>query len=382
GTHGTDRLEVLVNLTWLVPGVVGGSEESTTDALRAVLEHHPEVALTLAVLEPFAAAHPDLAEACRCEVLRQDGSVKARRVLSEQSWLARRTRALHPDVVHHAGGVVPLVHPGRVVLTIHDLQPVDLPANFATTKRSYARAMLGRSARVAEVICVPSEFTSERAQVLLGVAPERIRVVPWATPLPGAPGGPAEKRWEVGEPPVFLYPAITYPHKNHLELLEAFAGVLSRIPDARLLMPGGPGPLEHDVSARAARPDLAGHVTRPGRVANHTLESMYASATAVVVPSTYEGFGLPALEAMARGVPVVVADAGSLPEVVGHAGIAPVAGGSGRWADAMVQVASLDAAGRGELVAAQLEQAARFGSRRTADALVGAYRAAAGSPRV
>ena len=77
------RLEVLVNLTWLRPGVVGGSEESTTDALRALLEHREDIEPTLAVLGGFAAAHPDLAGACRCVVLDRSGANKAARVLAE-----------------------------------------------------------------------------------------------------------------------------------------------------------------------------------------------------------------------------------------------------------------------------------------------------------
>ena len=375
------RISVLVNLTWLVPGVVGGSEESTTDALRALLEHRPEIAPTLAVLRPFAAAHPDLAEACRCEVLDLDGSNKGARVWAEQRWLARLTRAGGFDVVHHAGGVVPLAHPGKVVLTIHDLQPLDLPGNFGAAKRLYARSMLGRSAATAEIVCVPSEFTAGRVGQRLDVDRARLRVVPWSVRSHREPVITSSSR-STPEPskPVFLYPAITYAHKNHLELLEAFAGVVSRFPEAELLLPGGPGPLEAAVVERIGHPDLLGRVSRPGRVTAGELEEMYTRSTAVVVPSGYEGFGLPALEAMARGVPVLVSDAGSLPEVLGGSGLAPVVGGPEAWRAAMLHVASLDAADRGQLIEAQRARAALFTPRRTADALADAYRDASSRP--
>jgi alpha-1,3-rhamnosyl/mannosyltransferase len=174
-----------------------------------------------------------------------------------------------------------------------------------------------------------------------------------------------------------LYPAITYPHKNHLVLLEAFADLRRELPDARLVLPGGPGPLESQVRTRMARHDLAGHVERPGRVPRRRLEALYADATAVVVPSRYEGFGLPALEAMVRGVPVVVAAAGALPEVVGEgAGCpAPVAPDDvTAWSAAMQAVVGLGASDRRKVVEAGVERAGRFSPSGTADGLVAAWR--------
>jgi alpha-1,3-rhamnosyl/mannosyltransferase len=336
------------------------------------------VDLQLAVLRPFLTAHPDLAGSCRCEVLDLSGATKVARVLAEQSWLARRTRELRPDLVHHAGGVVPLRHPGRLSLTIHDLQPLDLPENFGRAKRTYLGAMLGRSARAAGAVCVPSRFTAGRLRTLLGVGGERVHVVPWSAPRPpvSEANAPSEPAVSTGRP-LLLYPAITYPHKNHLVLLEAFADLRRELPDARLVLPGGPGPLESQVRTRMARHDLAGHVERPGRVPRRRLEALYADATAVVVPSRYEGFGLPALEAMVRGVPVVVAAAGALPEVVGEgAGCpAPVAPDDvTAWSAAMQAVVGLGASDRRKVVEAGVERAGRFSPSGTADGLVAAWR--------
>jgi glycosyltransferase involved in cell wall biosynthesis len=125
------------------------------------------------------------------------------------------------------------------------------------------------------------------------------------------------------------------------------------------------------------RDDLVGHVERPGRVPRGRLEALYAEATAVVVPSRYEGFGLPALEAMVRGVPVVVADAGALPEVAGGlAGCpAPVAPDDvTAWAAAMQAVVGLDTTHRRAVVEAGVERAGRFSPSGTADGLVAAWR--------
>lgn len=371
---------VLVNLTWLVPGVVGGSEESTTDMLRAVLaEAPPDLRLHLAVLEPFAAAHPDLADALPCEVLRLDGSDKRRRVLAEQTWLASRARGLGAAVVHHAGGVVPLVHPGRVVLTVHDLQPLELSRNFSFAKRTYIRTMAGRSVRAARVVCVPSEFTRSRVVELLGADPAKVVVVPWSvrptTTAPTQHGPDGVVLPDRVRPPYLLYPAITYPHKNHLVLLDAFAELARVDPEVQLVLTGGEGATEAAVRARIDQLGLASRVVRTGRVPAEQLAASYAHAAGVVVPSRYEGFGLPVLEAMVRGCPVVVARAGSLPEVARPEDLVDPDDVTA-WAEAMQAVVSLDPAGRAERVVEGRATAADFTARRTAQAQLRAYRQA------
>lgn len=368
---------VLVNLTWLVPGVVGGSEESVTDALRAIDAAEPDdVTLRLAVLEPFAAAHADLAARHPCDVLALDGSSKPRRVLAEQTWLARRASEAGAQVVHHAGGTVPLVHPGAVVLTVQDLQPLDLPQNFSTAKRLYLRAMLGRSARAAARVVVPSEFTRGRVVELLGADPDRVVVVPWTPrPAPSVPAAPPTEPWFTEEP-YFLYPAITYPHKNHAVLVEAFARLGGPRSGPRLVLTGGEGPREAAVAELVERRGLGDRVLRTGRVGRDRLESLYAGAAGVLVPSRYEGFGLPALEAMARRIPVVVSDAGSLPEVCRPDEVVP-ADDVTAWVDAVQAVLDLDADRRRARVAAGAELVARLTPDRTAAGLLDAYRSAA-----
>jgi len=377
---------VLVNLMWLVPGVVGGSEESVTDALRAVAEDSPsDLEVHLAVLRPFVDAHPDLVEAFPTAVSGLDGTDKARRVLAEQTWLSSTARSLGAEVVHHPGGTVPLVHPGRVVLTIHDLQPLDMPRNFSLAKRAYLRAMLGRSARAAQVVCVPSEFTRQRVVELLAVAPDRVRVVPWS-PHPVLSTGVGDDTGDdvdggllVPDGPFLLYPAITYPHKNHMVLLEAFAGLDGTARDARLVLTGGSASMEDEVLARIDELGLGDRVVRTGRVAERQLESLYAAATGVVVPSRYEGFGLPVLEAMLRDRPVVAARAGSLPEVARGEDLVDPDDVTG-WTTAMQSVLTLSDRARSERIAEGRRAAARFTPERTAAGLVDAYRAARGGP--
>lgn len=378
---------VLVNLLWLVPGVVGGSEDSTTDALMAVGESIAsdgagDLEVHLAVLEQFADAHPELAERFDLHVLDQDGRDKPRRVLAEQTWLPAVTRSLAAEVVHHAGGVLPLRHPARTVLTVHDLQPLDMPENFRLSKRAYIRAMAGRSCRAADLVSVPSRFTRDRVVELLGVKPERIEVAPWWVSPPATVS--AQDRFPLPQlldgDPFILYPAITYPHKRHLVLLDAFAAIAAEHPDLRLVLTGGAAAAEPLVAARMGRPDLDGRVLRTGRVPSMQLESLFCAATAVAVPSCYEGFGLPVLEAMVRGVPVVAADAGSLPEVARSDDlVAP--DDVTAWAAALEAVVAADPAARAARIEAGRRQAGRFTPDRTAAALIGSYRRAADDRR-
>jgi len=372
---------VLINLTWLVPGVVGGSEESTTDALRAVAEsmhvgpYAGDVELRLAVLAPLLDAHPDLADAFDCTVLDLSGANKARRVWAEQTWLARAATEWGAQVVHHAGGVVPLRHPGRTVLTVHDLQPLDLPDNFSFAKRTYIRFMAARSLRAADVVVVPSEFTRDRVRAHGLPAGTPVVVVPWsARPAVAADAHALPER--IREHRLVLYPAITYPHKNHQVLLDAFAALAALDDDVRLVLPGGEGSEEARVRARIERPDLHGRVIRLGRVPAAELEAWYAAASLVVVPSRYEGFGLPALEAQVRGVPVLASRAGSLPEVVAARDVVDPDDVTG-WSSAMRAVLEESPTEQSARVADGRRRAASWHPERTAAGLLEAYRMAA-----
>lgn len=307
-----------VNLMWLVPGVVGGSEDATVRTLEGLAElaSPADWEVVLFATPSFAAAHPHLAAAFETVEAPLEGHSRPRRVLAERRWLPGAATRAGIDLLHHAGGtIVPAGGPPATV-TIHDVQPLDLPENFGWVKRRYLGAVLGPTVRRARLVAVPSRFTRDRVVARLGATPDDVVVVPWPAPRVDDPDAPVPVPDEVGSERFILVAAITYPHKNHLTLLEAFARVVGDDPDLRLVLVGGSGPSEEAVAARAARADLAGRVVRLGRVDADLLDRLYRTATLVAIPSRYEGFGLPAIEAMAHGRAVVAADAGALPEVV------------------------------------------------------------------
>ena len=235
--------------------------------------------------------------------------------------MAAATR--NDDVVHHAGGVVPLVASTPTVVTVHDLQPLEMPDHFSALKRRWLGAMIPRSVRTARLVLCPSRFTADRIGACLGVGPDRVRVVPHGHEPVAAVDAvdPVDPDLVDRYGRYLLFPAIAYPHKRHVDLIAALDHLRRRFDDVSVVLTGRPGPSSAAVDEEVRRRGLAGRVHVLGRVPDDELDRLYRSATALVFPSAYEGFGNPVLEAMIRGCPVVTTDAGALPDVVGEAGI-------------------------------------------------------------
>jgi alpha-1,3-rhamnosyl/mannosyltransferase len=374
---------VVINLLWLVPGKVGGSEESTVASLHGLAElGAPDLDLRILVLEPFADAHPEVVATLPTDVLRLSGRVRPFRVAAEATWLARRTG--DADLVHHAGGTAP---PGRrtpYVLTLHDLQPLEPRSEAAggaarthgPIKRAYLRAVVPRALRGARTVIVPSSFVRDSVLASADLEPSSVVVVPHGVERGTAVTGAGDLVARYGiDGPMVLYPAITYRHKGHATLVEAFARVVVDHPSALLVLPGRADAAEPELLAQIERLGLGARVRRLGRIPTADVAGLYDLAAVVAVPSTYEGFGLPALEGMAHGVPVVASDATSLPEVVGDAGVLVAPADVEGWAAAIGGLLG-DPRHRTRLASAGLQRAQRFGRAANAAALADVYRTA------
>ncbi|MBL8777963.1 MAG: glycosyltransferase family 4 protein [Acidimicrobiales bacterium] len=225
--------------------------------------------------------------------------------------------------------------------------------------------------KAARLVLTPSEFTRQSVVELLDADPDDIVVVPHGVspdPAPGAPEEVVRERYELGERPFFVFPAITYPHKNHLLLVRA----LPAVADAVLVLTGGAAQLERAVLAEAEALGVADRVRRPGRVPRADLDGLLDAATALLFPSTFEGFGAPVLEAMSRGCPVVASDVTALPEVVGDAGILLPPDEPEEWSRVMLDLVT-DPERVRVLAEAGRARAATYPWGRSADALRGAY---------
>lgn len=368
-----------INLLWMVPGVVGGSETYLVRLLQGLAERSTAFDYTLFAVPKFAEAHPGLAKTFKTSYAPVTGQFKSFRVAGENSWLAAQCRKRHIDLVHHAGGTVPLVRTARPVLTIHDLQYLYYPEYFTRAKLAYLKTMVPRSAEAARLVLVPSEYTRRTVIERLNIDPHIVIVVPHGI----SPREPTESvhdirsRYDIPHP-YFLYPAITYPHKNHLVLLEAFARVLRDHPGVMLVFTGAKGSMEVRIGAEIQELGIGEQVRRLGYIPSNDLDALYREATAVTFPSRFEGFGAPILEAMARGCAVIAADATALPEIVDDAGSLVSPDNADHWAQAMIDVLEDDEL-RTRYAKRGLERAREFSWTRAADILEDAYHHALGT---
>jgi alpha-1,3-rhamnosyl/mannosyltransferase len=348
-----------VNLLYLVPGVVGGTEEYAVRVLRAVAAYPADdLEVVLFARDSFAAAYPDLAGAFETKTVALPAN-RALRVAAENTWLARRSRGV--DAVHHLGGRVPAFGSAASAVTVHDLQPLQFPASFSAVKRRFLAFSLPRSVRKAQLVVSVSEWVRRSIIETLHIPEERTAVI-------SAPCEPIDRADLVTDErvaalpvalrriaqtgdPFFVYPAITYAHKNHRTLIEAFAPVARAHPSVRLVLTGRAGPLEREITALVERLHLDDRIVRTGRIERAQLDTMLALARALVFPSTYEGFGIPVIEALRVGCPPIVADATALPEAVGGAGVLVDPLSVDAWSEALETALSWDAARRGGLVA-------------------------------
>jgi glycosyltransferase involved in cell wall biosynthesis len=228
------------------------------------------------------------------------------------------------DLVHSLASTAPLWGRFRRVVTVHDLIYARFPEAHSGIRDKGMRVLVPQAVRRSDRVIADSHSTREDLMTMLGVRPERIDVVPLGlggvkreTPLPERE---TRARFELGERSVLLSLSAKRPHKNLLALI----GALARIPaEGRpvLVLPGYPTAHEADLRERAASEGIAADVRFPAWVSVEEVEGLWALAEAFVFPSLYEGFGLPVLEAMARGVPVACSDASSLPEVAGEAAL-------------------------------------------------------------
>jgi len=213
----------------------------------------------------------------------------------------------------------PIVAPCPVVLTIHDLDFIGYGGRRGL--RDVALTAAARLyARRASAIVADSEYARQDAVARLGVDADRVAVTGVAvgvefvpTPLPVA----TRARYDLGSSYV-LFVGNFMPHKNVAALLRAWAALPARLRTIhRLVLAGTDTARRPRLQALARELDLTASVVFPGGIDDADLPAVYSACTAFVLPSLHEGFGLPAVEAMACGAPVVVSDRGALPEVAG-----------------------------------------------------------------
>ena len=319
-------------------------------------------------LAPAAGDSLLLLEAARAATpLPASGAVQRARLLTpshhrlEQLTLPLELLPRRIDVLHSTDFIPPFVRRCRSVITIHDLAFLRYPEFLTAESRRYFNGQIERAVRSTDRIIAVSQATRQDLIELLGVAEHKIDVVY------EAPAFDAEPQPARSDEDYILFAGTLEPRKNLPLLIRAFAGLRRRGYAGKLVLAGAVGWLAQPVFEEIERQGLDQHVALRA-----LSPDLYQGARLLALPSLYEGFGLPVLEAMACGTPVVTSNVSSLPEIAGDAALLVDPADETALADAMWHILT-NGALRNELRSKGLARAAEFSWKRAAKETLAVY---------
>jgi glycosyltransferase involved in cell wall biosynthesis len=294
------------------------------ELLRALPAARPDLRITAFVNREARAAGGEWDEFADVVEVPVFARSRVQWVRGEQQLLPGLARRAGIDVLHSLASTAPARGRFRRVVTIHDLLYRVVPdAHFGVLGLGM-RVLIPTAAHRSHRVIVDSQSTRADVCRLLHVPERKLDVVPLGVGMTAAgdpePADVLRERHALGARRIALSVSAKRPHKNLMRLLEALAA----IPAERrpvLVVPGYPTPYEATLRERAEALGITADLRLLDWVSGPELEGLYALADVFVFPSLYEGFGLPVLEAMRRGVPVACSDRSSLPEVAGDAAL-------------------------------------------------------------
>lgn len=266
----------------------------------------------------------------------------------------------------------------------YDLQHVHLPQFFTPHVRRMRQVVYSELCRRARAVVVMSSWVKDDVVARLKLAPEKVRVISWAPvteeyPVPSQ-ADLEQARRDLELPAAFaLYPAQTFPHKNHVALVHAVALARSQGVDLRVVCSGAQNEHYGKIASEVRRLHLEAHVRFVGYVSPLQLRCLYALARMMVFPSLFEGGAMPIFEAFASGTPVAASAVTSIPKQSGDAVVLFDPASPAAIADAMVRLWG-DPGLRLSLVQRGRERVAQFSWDRTARTYRALYRMIAGAP--
>jgi glycosyltransferase involved in cell wall biosynthesis len=314
-------MHIGLNLIFLVPGETGGMEIAARETIPELVEQAPPGTRFTAFVNRDAGPGP-WDELTSKVVVPVRVANRLEWVRGEQQLLPRLAMGAGVDLVHSLASTAPAWGRFTRVVTVHDLIYRRFPGAHHGMRSLAMRVLVPLAVRRSDRVIADSEATKADLVELLRTPPERIDVVPLGIGALQRAEPLAERevraRFGLGDRSVVLSLSSKREHKNLGALLEALALLPSR---PVLVLAGYPTPHERELRARATALGIADDVRWPGWLTPSELEGLWRLTSAFVFPSLYEGFGLPVLEAMARGVPVACSHASSLPEVAGDAAL-------------------------------------------------------------
>jgi glycosyltransferase involved in cell wall biosynthesis len=365
-----------VNAVFLEPQM-GGLETYVRRLVPALIGVRPELRISLFVNadgrealagEPWAdgvdlVTHPLL-------------GVRGLRALSEGLLVDTLARRRGCELLHSVAMTGPLRPRIPSVVTVPDVTWLRVPGAVPrSTLRLWRTTVIPAARRARRVIALSEEGRREIAEDF-GISPDRIDVVPLG---PGrdpvadpTPETELRRRLGLGEGPVVLAVSALLVHKNLPPLVRALRRVREDVPDAVLVVPANPTPLREELTALARELGIEDAVVLPGWLQAEDVDGLYRSASCFAFPSFREGFGLPVLEAMRRGVPVACSGTSAVGEVAGDAALLFDPRDEEAIADSILRLLK-DPALAEELTRKGLERAAGFSWHRTAEETLASY---------
>jgi glycosyltransferase involved in cell wall biosynthesis len=359
-------MRVGLNLVFMVPGETGGMEIYARELIAAMRARGAE----LVGFVNREAAGEDLG--IETVTVPVNARNRVQWVRGEQLLLPGLARDAGVDLLHSLGGTAPARGRFARVVTIHDLQYRTVPEAHFGPNALGMRVLVPLAARTSHRILTVSEHSRREIVELLRRPAAKVDVTPNGLGRPPvitpAPERELRARLALNDRPVLLSLSAKRPHKNLMGLLDA----LARIPAERrpvAVLPGYHTPHEDELHEHARRLGVAPDVRFLGWTPEEDVEALLALAAAFVMPSFAEGFGLPVLEAMARGVPVACSATGGLGEVAADAALTFDPADPGQIASAIEQLL----ADPGDLPARGRARAAQFTWERCAELTLAAY---------
>jgi glycosyltransferase involved in cell wall biosynthesis len=319
-------VHVGLNLVFLVPGETGGMEVAARELIPALLAAAPPETRFTAFVNREAAAAGDgpWGEQLAAVTVPVSARNRVQWVLGEQLLLPRLAARAGVELMHSLASTAPLRGRFARVVTIHDLIYARFPEAHAGLRDRGMRVLVPGAARRSDRVIADSQSTRDDLVELLRLDPRRIDVVPLGLGAVRRAQAPPEaetrERFSLGERRLLLSLSAKRPHKNLRTLIDALA-TLEGADRPVLVLPGYPTAHEAELREHARAVGVEEDVRFVSWVSAEQLEGLWELADAFIFPSLYEGFGLPVLEAMARGVPVACSNASSLPEVAGEAAL-------------------------------------------------------------
>jgi len=381
-------MRIGVNGLFLVPGQGGGIENYFHHLMRdlPLLDREVEYVLVTDRRNMNMLAGGNTSNIQVIPYLIPSGPLRTpTRFVYEYTCLPFGVRRRHVDVLFSPAFIAPSSRRYASVVTVHDMRHIDFPQGHEPIIDRIFLGLVRRSVQSAAHILTVSEYAKRRIEAVYQVPPERITVTYNAPDPRYFPRLPHAEIVRVHttyglHTPYILSVATLLPHKNLDALIEAYAALRQQgETDAHLVLVGLHSVAAAPLEARIRAMGLGGQVILTGWVPDTDLPALYQGAAAFVLPSRYEGFGIPLLEAMASGVPVVTTTATALPEVAGDAALLVDPDDRAGMAAALGRILS-DEALRAEMIGRGTERARQFTWRTTAEATLSAFHQAL-SPR-